>query len=89
MPRFSVTGPLGPEAIDYDWLTAATPLAALHRLHADALGHDAVRLVGGRLVFANPADQLMCAGAWRIAEFQRNGIASSVIEIPPPVAAAA
>jgi hypothetical protein len=89
MPRFLVTGPLGPEAIDYDWLTAASPLEALHRLHGEALGFDAVRLVDGHLVFTDPAEQELCAGAWRITEFQRNGTTSSVVEIPAPVPAAA
>jgi hypothetical protein len=89
MPRFSVTGPLGPEALDYEWLTADSPLAALHRLHAEALGFDRVHLAGGRLAFADPADQELCAGAWRVTEFRRNGTASSVIKIPSPVPAAA
>jgi hypothetical protein len=89
MPRFSVTGPLGPEAIDYDWLTADSPRAALHRLDGEALGYDAVRFVDGHLVFADPADKELCAGAWRITELRRNGTASSVIEIAAPVPAAA
>jgi hypothetical protein len=84
MPRFSVTGPLGPEAIDYGWLTADSPLEALHKLHAEPLGYNAIRLVDGHLVFANPADQDLCAGRWRITEFRRNGTALSMIEIVPP-----
>jgi hypothetical protein len=89
MLRFSLTGPLGPEALDYDWLTADSPLAALHRLHAEALGFDAVHLVGGRLVFADPAHQELCTGAWRITAFRRDGTASSVVTIPAPVLVAA
>jgi hypothetical protein len=89
MPRFLVTGPLGPEAIDYDWLTADSALAALHRLHGEALGFDRVRLNGGQLVFLDPADQELCAGAWCITEFRRDGAASSVVTIPAPVPAAA
>jgi hypothetical protein len=60
--------PVGPEAIDYDWLTADSPLEALHKLHAEALGFDAVHLVDGHLAFANTADQELCAGAWRITD---------------------
>jgi hypothetical protein len=89
MPRFSVTGPLGPEALDYDRLTADSPLAALHRIHAEALGYISVHVVAGHLVFADPADQELCAGACRITEFQRSGTTSSVVEIPAPVRAAA
>jgi hypothetical protein len=85
MPRFSVTGPLGPEALDYDWLTADSPLEALHKPHAEALGYDAVRLVGGELVFDNPADQALCAGTWRVVECCTNGERRRVeITILPP-----
>jgi hypothetical protein len=85
MPRFAITGLLGPEAIDYDWLAADSPLRRCIGLHAEALGFDAVRLVDGHLVFADPADQAICAGAWRISEFRRNGTTSRVVEIPAPV----
>jgi hypothetical protein len=37
MARFSVTGPLGPEAIDYGCVLAEGALEALHKLHTEAL----------------------------------------------------
>jgi hypothetical protein len=63
MARFSVTGPLGPEAIDYGCVLAEGPLEALHKLHAEAFGFHAVHVVDGHLVFAESADQGLCAGA--------------------------
>jgi hypothetical protein len=59
MPRYSVTGP---DDMLYDWLVADSPLEALHKLHAEALP-GAVRMVDGELVFSDPADQELCAGA--------------------------
>jgi hypothetical protein len=35
---FSISGPLGPEQLHYDWIVADGPLEALHRFHAEALG---------------------------------------------------
>jgi hypothetical protein len=39
MARYAI---VDPDGIQYDWLTADGPLEALHRLHAEALGFDAV-----------------------------------------------
>ena len=90
MPRYAVTGPLGPEQIDYDWLVAPNPAHALYQLHAEALGYDRVRLVDDALAFADPAEQAMCAGRWKVVELAQNGPRRSVeITIVPPVAAAA
>jgi hypothetical protein len=86
MPRYAITGP---DRMQYDWLTGDSPLEALHKLHAEDLGCDAIRLVDGRLVFVNQADRALCSGVWRVIEFWRNGTASSVIEIPAPVPVAA
>jgi hypothetical protein len=65
MRRFAITGPRGREQLDYDWLTGDGPLHALHQLHAEALGNEAVRLVDGGLVFRDPADQEKCSGSGR------------------------
>jgi hypothetical protein len=89
MLRFMVTGPLGREALDHEWLVADSPLEALHRLHAEALGFDTVRLVDDHLVFADPADQEKSAGVWRVTAFQRNGSRRVEITIPAPVPVAA
>jgi hypothetical protein len=68
-----------------------SPIDALHKLHAEALGPDVVAIVDGELVFRDPADQELCAGFWKITECQRDGTASSEIEIliPMPARAAA
>jgi hypothetical protein len=63
MRRFTITRPLGPEQIDYHNVGADSPLEALNRLHAEALGTKALRLEGDRLVFADPADRELYAGA--------------------------
>jgi hypothetical protein len=83
MPRYSITGPLGPEAIDYEMVPGADPLETLLTLHRDGLGKNAVRLVEGRLVVADPADRELCAGAWKIVRAEMNGSACVVtITIP-------
>jgi hypothetical protein len=51
MPRFTVTGP---DDVDYGWLVADSPIEALHRLHAEALGPGAVCLVDGEVGSADP-----------------------------------
>jgi hypothetical protein len=88
MPRFTVTGP-EPDRIDFGPVLADTPLEALHLLHAEALGKEAVQIVDGQLVFSDPADQEMCAGAWTVVEFRRNGTAASEIPIAMPTKVAA
>jgi hypothetical protein len=74
MPRFDVLGPLphDPELTRlYDMVPGETPLKALYRVHRDGLGHQHVRLVDGRLKFADPAEQALCAGLWRVVETRR------------------
>ena len=66
MPRYTITGPLGPEAIDYFHVIADSLIEALWRLHPEALGAKAVRLEGVRLACADPADREMRAGMWWI-----------------------
>jgi hypothetical protein len=65
MPRYAITGPIGPEQLDYPDIIAATPREALYRLHLEALGKDAVRIEGDRLIFADPANGELCSGLWR------------------------
>jgi hypothetical protein len=93
MPRFDVFGllPHDPELTRlYDMVPGLNPLHALFTVHADALGHDRVRLVDGRIVFEDPADQLLACGLWRIVACGRNGQARRVeFAIVPPVLAAA
>jgi hypothetical protein len=78
MPRYCVTGPDG---MDYEWLVADSPTEAMHKLHADAFGTKAVRLVDGELVFQDPADQELCAGLWRVTECRSDGTAADETEI--------
>jgi hypothetical protein len=73
MPLFHIVGPIGPEAIDYGPVPAASPIEALHRVHRDALGPRSVRLVAGRFVFADPADRALCSGRWRVSPADTNG----------------
>jgi hypothetical protein len=92
MPRFDALGPL-PHDPDltrlYDMVPGETPLEALYRVHADGLGPGRVRLVNGRLEFAEAADQVLCAGLWRV-ECCQNGHARRVeLIIPPPDASRA
>jgi hypothetical protein len=83
MPAFVVTGPKGPESIDYGVVTASSPLGALCAVHADGLGPGRVRVDGDRLVFSSPDEQKLCAGVWRVVELARNGLAMRVeITIP-------
>jgi hypothetical protein len=93
MPRFDVFGPLphDPELTRlYDMVPGLNPLHALFTVHADALGHDRVRLIADRILFTDPADQLLACGRWRIVACSQNGRARRVeITIPPPVLAAA
>jgi hypothetical protein len=93
MPQLDVFGPLprDPELTRlYDMVPGETPLDALYRAHADGLGPGRVRLVDGRIVFEDPADQLIACGLWRIVACSQNGAARRVeLIIPPPVAAAA
>jgi hypothetical protein len=64
---------------------ADTPLDALYQLHAEALGSDRVRLLEDVIVFATNADQLMCAGRWKVTACGRNGGEHTVvITIVPP-----
>jgi hypothetical protein len=49
------------------------PWHALFTVHADALGHDRVRLIDDRIVFADPADQLLACGVWQVAARSKNG----------------
>ena len=85
MLRYAITGPLGEEAIDYGSVIAACAIGALHKIHAEASGYDAVDLDHGEVEFSNPDDQLLCPGSWRVKEFARSGNMSKVIEISPPV----
>ena len=87
LPRYATTGPLGPEAIDCGSVLADSPLAALRRIRAEA---PRVQLIDEHLLIANPADLVLCAGRWRIAQCGMNGSARSVeIEIALPVGQAA
>jgi hypothetical protein len=72
MHRYHVIGPLGPDCCDYGEVLGVDPLSALHRVHRDALGSQAVRRKGDRLVFADPADQQLCAGRWRVWQVATN-----------------
>jgi hypothetical protein len=80
LPRYTVTGP---DQIEYPWINADSPLDALYRLHAEALGKAAVAIVDGQLVFANSADQEMCSGVWTVTEFRCTGAVTTTIEIRP------
>lgn len=73
MRRFTITRPLGPEQIDYHNVGADSPLEALNRLHAEALGTKALRLEGDRLVFADPADRELYAGALGVTAVPTTG----------------
>jgi hypothetical protein len=54
MQRFSVTGPLGPEAVDYGIVIADAPLNALARVHADGFGgRGFAYVIKGPLVFCH------------------------------------
>jgi hypothetical protein len=82
IPRYPITGAVGPEQIDYHNVGADSPLEARNRLHAQALGTRAVRLENDRLVFADPADRELCAGAWEVTAVPTIGPDSAVtIEI--------
>ena len=84
--RLSMYVITGPDQIVAS-LIAVSPLAALRRFHADALGERTVRLRHGKLVFRHPADQALCAGTWTVCRRAVNGSDSSVtIEIPEPAA---
>jgi hypothetical protein len=83
VPRYSITGPIGPEQIDYDMVPGADPRDALLTVHCDGLGSRRVRLEGKRFVFAQPADRELCAGAWEVTPIANNGTARRVtITIP-------
>jgi hypothetical protein len=91
MPRFTITGPLGPEQIDYHNVGTDSSPEARSCIHAEALGTKAVRLDGDRLAFADPADRELCAGAWEVTAVPTIGPDSAVtIEIaavePSPIA---
>jgi hypothetical protein len=87
MPRFGSPAGSAPKRS----ITTGSPPTARSGIAsaARALGFDAVRLVDGHLVFADLADQELCAGVWRVTEFRRNGNTTVEITIPAPVAAAA
>ena len=88
MPAFTI---VDPDRVHYPALNAASPIHALHELHAEALGRDAVALLDGVLVFADPDDAALCAGVWKVTELARNGSDGSTTKIriamPVPVAA--
>jgi hypothetical protein len=88
MPKFDVFGPLphDPELTRlYDMVPGLSPLHALFTVHADALGHERVRMIDDRLVFADPADQLLACGLWRIVACGMNGHGRRIeITIPVP-----
>jgi hypothetical protein len=76
-------GPLGSEQIDYDNVGADSPIEALNRLHADALGTKAVRPGGDRLVFADPAGRESTRRHWEVAAEPTTGPDIAVtMEIP-------
>jgi hypothetical protein len=87
MPRYAITGP---DRMRYDWLVADTPPDALYRRHFEALGSDRVRLLEDVNTFADPRDQALCAGRWRVTACARNGAEHTVvITILPPALATA
>jgi hypothetical protein len=91
MPRFAVLGPLprDPELTRlYEEVSGKTPLEALYRVHADGLGPGRVRRVDDRLEFADPADQVLCAGLWSVVECRGHAREVELI-IPPPMVWAA
>ena len=64
-------------------IPAASPLEALLTVHRDGLGSRRVRLQDGALVFSDPADRELCAGAWRVIPLAVNRQTHSVtITIP-------
>ena len=68
MPKFDVFGPLphDPELTRlYDMVPGLSPLHALFTVHADALGHERVRMIDDRLVFADPGRGMRNAAAAR------------------------
>jgi hypothetical protein len=83
MPKFCVTGPLGADCVDYGEVPGVDHLSALHRVHRDALGSHAARRKVDRLVFTNPADQVTCAGRWRVWQVETNA-PHRVVEILIP-----
>jgi hypothetical protein len=87
MPRYSVTGPLGPEEIDYGTVLADSPFEALRkspcrrpRPRRCAAAQRAARIRGVR------HSEHLC---WRVTEFRRNGNVPYTIEVALSVAAAA
>jgi hypothetical protein len=84
MPLFAITGP-PPDDVEVTIL-APTPLLALSRFHAEALGQRAVHPRNGGLWFRYREDQELCAGTWTVTRQAMNGDASAsvTIEIPPP-----
>jgi hypothetical protein len=70
MPRYTITGPIGLEALDYPLVPGVDPLDALLTVHCDGLGPRAVRLVDGAFWFADPVDRELCAGAWRVTRWR-------------------
>jgi hypothetical protein len=82
MPKYAVVGPLGPEAMDYGLIHGESPVLALRNLHREAVR---CCILGGELVFADPVDQALCAGLWRVVECCTNGERRRVeITILPP-----
>jgi hypothetical protein len=72
----------------YALVPARTALEALLIVQRDGFGHDAVHCLEGEILFADPRDQELVAGTYRIAECQSNS-PEVEIEIPPPIVRAA
>ena len=84
MPLFAITGP-PPDVVEVT-IVAPTPLQALSRFHAEALGMRAVHPRGGGIWFRYREHQAMCVGRWTVTRQAVNGdgSASITIDIPPP-----
>jgi hypothetical protein len=86
--RFNVFGPtpFDPELTRlYEAVPAIDHLHAVLAVHRDALGSRAVRILDGVIVFADPVDQLLYSGEWRIIACGRNNARRVEIEVPAVV----
>jgi hypothetical protein len=73
--------------MDYGILEGESPLLALRNLHREAVP---CCISNGQLVFANPADQELCAGVWKVVEVGTNDATKEWrYLIPSPVVQAA
>jgi hypothetical protein len=88
MPAYVVTGPKGPETVDYGIvrLPRRSLRCTLYTPMASALAGCASTATAWYPPSCD--DQQICAGVWRVIEVARNGKAGGVeITVPPPISA--